>query len=159
MGGGVKWQIYPKSANFELTCCFMLCFTEGLFVLHTKDLITKDMHGKFSDVFFSGKGCFKGTFSLQIKKGAKIYTKPYPGTQCTCSRSHFKKWTAYRKNKQMCNWELTKHLSGATLFLALIRPVHRSPTVNDIFLKLTNTCYLILIAASSRYLNLKLDKK
>ena len=40
-GEGVKWQIYPKSANFELTCHFMLCFTEGLFVLHTKDLINK----------------------------------------------------------------------------------------------------------------------
>ena len=35
---GVNRQIYPKSANFELTCHFMLCFTEGLFVLHTKDL-------------------------------------------------------------------------------------------------------------------------
>ena len=35
---GVNWQIYPKSANFELTCCFMLCFTEGLLILHTKDL-------------------------------------------------------------------------------------------------------------------------
>ena len=42
MGGrGVKWQIYPKSANFELTCHFMLCFTEGLFVLHMKDLMSK----------------------------------------------------------------------------------------------------------------------
>ena len=38
-GEGVNWQIYPKSANFELTCHFMLCFTEGLFILHTKDLI------------------------------------------------------------------------------------------------------------------------
>ena len=32
------WQIYPKSAKFELTCHLMLCFTEGLSVLHTKDL-------------------------------------------------------------------------------------------------------------------------
>ena len=38
-GGGSNRQIYPKSANFELTCHFMLCFTEGLFVLHTKDLM------------------------------------------------------------------------------------------------------------------------
>ena len=37
---GVKQQIYPKSANFELTCHFILCFTEGLFVLHMKDLIS-----------------------------------------------------------------------------------------------------------------------
>ena len=26
------------SAKFELTWCFMLCFTEGLFILHTKDV-------------------------------------------------------------------------------------------------------------------------
>ena len=39
MGG---WQIYPKSAKFELTCHLMLCFTEGLFILHTKDLIIQD---------------------------------------------------------------------------------------------------------------------
>ena len=45
MGGGVKWQIYPKSANFELTCHFMLCFTEGLFVLHTKDLTRQERLG------------------------------------------------------------------------------------------------------------------
>ena len=38
LNGGV-WQIYPKSAKFELTCHLMLCFTEGLFILHTKDLI------------------------------------------------------------------------------------------------------------------------
>ena len=44
MGGrGVNQQIYPKSANFELTCHFMLCFTEGLFVLHTKDLMRRKL--------------------------------------------------------------------------------------------------------------------
>ena len=26
------------SAKFKLTCCFMLCFTEGLFIVHMKDL-------------------------------------------------------------------------------------------------------------------------
>ena len=29
-----------SSDKYELTCHFMLCFTEGLFVLHTKDLIS-----------------------------------------------------------------------------------------------------------------------
>ena len=33
-GGGVNQQIYPKSANFELTCHFMLCFTEVFTATH-----------------------------------------------------------------------------------------------------------------------------
>ena len=36
---GSPSAIEGSSAKFELTCCFMLCFTEGLFILHTKDLI------------------------------------------------------------------------------------------------------------------------
>ena len=47
--GSFEWgvrQIYPKSAKFELTCRLMLCFTEGLFVLHTKDLIRQAVFAK-----------------------------------------------------------------------------------------------------------------
>ena len=36
MGGGQLARFTLTSANFELTCHFMLCFT-GLFVLHTKE--------------------------------------------------------------------------------------------------------------------------
>ena len=39
-GGGRTSAKVGLSAKFELTCRFMLCFTEGLFVLHTKDLIS-----------------------------------------------------------------------------------------------------------------------
>ena len=38
-GGGRTSAKVGSSAKFELTCHFMLCFTEGLFVLHTEDLI------------------------------------------------------------------------------------------------------------------------
>ena len=38
-GGGRTSAKVGLSAKFELTCHFMLCFTEGLFVLHTKDLM------------------------------------------------------------------------------------------------------------------------
>ena len=41
---------------------------------------------------------------------------------------------------------------------ALIRPVQRGPTLNNIFPRLTNTYYLTLIDTSSRYHSLKLDK-
>ena len=40
---------------------------------------------------------------------------------------------------------------------AFIRPVHRGPTLNDIFSKLNNVEYLSLLDVSSGYHNLKLD--
>ena len=39
MGEGGRTARVGLSARFELTWHFMLCFTEGLFVLHMKDLI------------------------------------------------------------------------------------------------------------------------
>ena len=39
VGGGGPSAKEGSSAKFELTYCFMLCFKEGLFVLHTKDLV------------------------------------------------------------------------------------------------------------------------
>ena len=50
-------------------------------------------------------------------------------------------------------------LDLARLNQALIRPVHRGPTPNDIFLKLNNVKYLSLKDASSGYHNLKLDDR
>ena len=51
------------------------------------------------------------------------------------------------------------HLDPATLNVVLIRPVHRGPAVNDMFLKVTNVCCITLVDAHSGYHNLKLDKK
>ena len=42
---------------------------------------------------------------------------------------------------------------------ALIRPVHRDPTLNDILPRLNNVQYISIINASSGYHNLKLDKQ
>ena len=52
-------------------------------------------------------------------------------------------------------------LDLACLNQALIRPIHRGPTLNDILLKLNNAKYISLIDAdaSSGYHNLKLDEK
>ena len=47
----------------------------------------------------------------------------------------------------------------ACLTQALVRPIHRGPTLNDILPKLNNAKYLSLKDVSSRYHNLKLDKK
>ena len=50
-------------------------------------------------------------------------------------------------------------LDLARLNQALIRLIHRGPTLNDILLKLNNVQYMSIIDASSRYHNLKLDKQ
>ena len=50
-------------------------------------------------------------------------------------------------------------LDPARLNQALIRPIHRGPTLNDILPKLTGVKYMSIIDASSGYHNLKLDKK
>ena len=50
-------------------------------------------------------------------------------------------------------------LDPVRLNQALIRPVHRGPTLNDILPKLNNVKYMSIIDASSGYHNLKLDKK
>ena len=49
-------------------------------------------------------------------------------------------------------------LDPAIMNQALIRPVHRGPTLNDIFPKLKNV-HISLIDASSGYHNLKLDER
>ena len=38
--------------------------------------ITLEMHNDYSTVFFSEMGCLKGTFSLQMKRGAKYIPSP-----------------------------------------------------------------------------------
>ena len=50
-------------------------------------------------------------------------------------------------------------LDPATLNQAIIRPVHRGLTCNDIFPKLNNVNYLSLIDASSGYNDCKLDER
>ena len=50
-------------------------------------------------------------------------------------------------------------LDPARLSQALIRPIQRGSTLNDILPKLTGVKYMLIIDARSRYHNLKLDKK
>ena len=64
--------------------------------------------------------------------------------------------------QQLCIGDKTKWKSqtmprSSMVNQALIRPVHKRPTLNNIFLKVNNAEYLSLIDASSGYHNLKLD--
>ena len=49
-------------------------------------------------------------------------------------------------------------LDPARLYKALIRPVHRCPTMNDILLRWAGLKYLALICVSSAYHNMRLDE-
>ena len=55
-------------------------------------------------------------------------------------------------------WSVCFCLDPARLNQALVRPVHRSPTVNAISPKLSNTRHLSLIDVGLGYYNLNLDK-
>ena len=58
-----------------------------------------------------------------------------------------------KPNVTVCLW-----LKPTRLNQALIRPVHRDLTMNDILAKGTNLHYMTFINMSSAYPNLKLDK-
>ena len=74
---GVNWQIYPKSANFELTCHFMLCFTEGLFILHTKDLIILKTYNQ-SNIEQLGRCTVKNNIMTNVLK-CRLFIVPGDG--------------------------------------------------------------------------------
>ena len=57
------------------------------------------------------------------------------------------------------NCKVRPCLDPAKLNQALIRPVHRGLTLNDILPKLNNVQYLLLLDVSSVYHNLQLDEK
>ena len=57
------------------------------------------------------------------------------------------------------NGKVTLCLDLVRLHQALIRPIHRGPTLNDILPKLYNVQYISIIDVSSGYHNLKLDTK
>ena len=57
------------------------------------------------------------------------------------------------------NGKVRLSIDPVRLNQALIRPVHRGPTLNDILPRLNNVKYMSIIDASWGYHNLKLDKK
>ena len=105
---------------------------------------TQQIHKDFDDVF-NGMQCFEGTFSLQLKPDSKSYQVP-------------PRWVAYTFQKPFQE-EVRLCLNPACLNQALIRPIHRGPTLNKILLKLNNAKHLSLTDASSWYHSFKLDEK
>ena len=130
-------------------------------------------------MFFNGTGCFEDTFSLQLKPDSKPYQAP-PRHVAYALQEPFKeelrrlqemdiitllgidettKWCHSFVLVLKANGKVRLCLDPARLNQALIRPVHRGPTLNDILPKLNNVQYMSIINTSSGYHNLKLDKQ
>ena len=141
-------------------------------------IMTKKVHDKFNDVF-NGIGCFKGTFSLQLKPDSKPYQVPPRHVAYALQKplqeeleqlqqldiiaplgiDKILEWCNSFVVVPKANGKVQLCLDPARLNQALIRPIHRGPTLNDILPKLTGVKYMSIIDASSGYHNLKLDKK
>ena len=128
---------------------------------------------------FNGIGCFEGTFSLQLKPNSKPYQVP-PRCVAYALQKPFKdelEWlqkldiitalgidgTVERCNSFVlvptANGKVRLCLDPGRLNQALIRPVHRGPTLNDILPRLNNVQYMSITDMSLVYHNLKLDEK
>ena len=128
---------------------------------------------------FDGIGCFKDTFSLQLKPDSKPYQAPLRYVVYALQKL-FKEelewlqklhiitplridetveWCSSFVLVPKANGKVRLCLDLARLNQALIRPIHRGPTLNDILPKLNNVKYMSIIDASSGYHNLQLDTK
>ena len=138
----------------------------------------QQLQKEFKDVF-NGIGYYDGMFSLQLKPSSKTI----PGTSEMCGLCTTKAfWRGGRRNPEarhnsttrhrcdkrmvqqlhtgsLSQWKIQAMPGSRRLNQALIGPVHRGLTLNNILPKLNNAQYLYLIDASSSYHNLKLDEK
>ena len=138
--------------------------------------MTQKIHNTFRDVF-NGIGCFEGTFSLQLKPNSKLYQAP-PGHVAYVLQNLFKEVLDHLQRMDIitplgvdetaewcnsfvlvpkANGKVRLCLDVAQLNQALIRPIHRGPTLNDILPKLNYVKYMSIIDASLGYHNIQLD--
>ena len=140
--------------------------------------MVQDIHTRFGNIF-NGIGCFEVTFSLQLKPDSKPY-QALPRHVAYVLQEPFKEevrclqemdiimplgvdetleWCNSFVLAPKANGKVRLCLDPAQLNQALIRPVHRGLTLNNILPKLNNVQYMSIIDASSGYHNLKLDKQ
>ena len=142
------------------------------------DAMTQKIHNTFGNVF-NGIGCFEGTFSLQLKPNSKPYRVP-PRHVAYALQKPFKEELEWLQEMdiiallgidEMAEWcnnfvlvpkendKVRLCLDPVQFNRALIRQIHRGPTLNNILPKLNNIEYKFIIDASLGYHNLKLDKQ
>ena len=122
--------------------------------------------------------CFDGMFSLQVKPDSKPYQAPPRHILYVLQKPFQEELEGLQQQDiitplgvdEIVKWcnsfifilkakgKVRLFLGPARLNQVLIRPVHRGPTLNNIFPKLNNIKYWSLIDASSGYHNLKLDE-
>ena len=136
------------------------------------------MHDKFDDIF-SVIGCFKGTFSSQLKPDSKPYHAP-PRHVAYALQKPFKEELEHLQKMdiipplgvdemaELCNsfvlvpkanGKVRLYLDPAQLNQMLIRWIHQGLTLNNILTRLNNVQYMSIINMSSGYHNLRLDKQ
>ena len=131
------------------------------------------IHDTFGNVFNS-IGCFEGTFSLQLKPDSKPYQVPPRHVAYALQKPFRRSWNTCKERTSSHPWEWTRQNDGVIalcwypkqmirmcldpvqLNQALIRPLLRGLTLNDILPRLNNVQYMSIIDASSGYHNLKL---
>ena len=127
---------------------------------------------------FNGIGCFKGTFSLQLKPDSKPHQAP-PRHVAYVLQKPFKEeldWLqkmdiitslGVDKTVEWCNsFVLVPKVNGkirlcldpVRLNQASIRLNHRGPMLNNVLPKLNNVQYISIIDMSSGYHSVKLDE-
>ena len=131
MGGstGLRVQLIWK---FEDPCCFMLCFTEGLFVLHMKDLKSLQpkfpisaqfqpvSHGEGEELKHQCTKCHSRDHSTTIpKEKPKQYTWTTMKPLCTERKhqhqnlyEHCKRKTSSKRQWSRCNTAYSMETQG-----------------------------------------------
>ena len=138
--------------------------------------MTQKIHETFGDIF-NDTGCFEGTFSLQVKPNSKPYQvsprhvayalqKPFR-EELECIQKmdiitplgvdEMAEWCNSFVLVPKANGKVRLCLDPVQLNQALIRLIHRGPTLDDILPRINNMQYMSIINVSSGYHNLRLD--
>ena len=138
----------------------------------------QQIHNTFGYVF-NDIGCFKGTFSLQLKPDSKPYQLPPRHVVYVLQKPFKEELECLQKMDiitllgvdEMAEWfnsfvlvpktngKVRLCLDLAWLNQAFIRQIHRGSTLNNILPRLNNVKYMSIIDASLGYHNLQLDTK
>ena len=130
----------------------------------------------FGDVF-NGIGCFEGTFSFQLKPNSKQYQVPPRHVGYVLQQPFKEELKCLQKMDIITHLGVDEMVEWCNSFLlvsradgkvrlcldlpwlnqALIRPIQRGLTLNDILPRLNNVKYMSIIDASLKYHNLQLD--
>ena len=144
-------------------------------------LIIQNIHSKFSDVF-TGIGCFKGTFKLQVRGGSHTYQASPRRAAYVLQESLMEELKWLEKQQVIVPLDVDETLEWYSIFVlvpkentnlllwldqtrlnkVLINPVYRVPTLNDILptpdcIKYLKLIEAIIIYHLLSYYHLKLD--